>query len=1053
MNHTPSPTLKTLSGESLELLSQLSAGFVLLVDDQQNILHANAAWQEHFGDLPLPSLPEEEEAARWQAVFTEKVTENASFHLAGKKVSIRAEKVRYEGQEVLLITGSIEEQSKAIRDLLYRLITLSSSYMHPDTYYKEVHEGLQTVIDAPRFTIISFGTKPNSLRIAYHSDTKAGKNVKKSLEHINPPGLSRLTISEGKTFCQTRESIEQLAKEGLVKLSGPAPAAWMGIPLRIDRQIGGLLVISSTTPGLTYTDGDISLMESIARQVALGMEHRNRERQITSQASRLDAIFRSSKLLIWTVDQKGSFTYYNDRFQRTIEENYGMIPIHNGSYFIPEGKTPDERFIRFWERKYEKAFKGKTQHFEKAFKAPRSQKSWKEVIMTPISSRDGQIEEISCIALDITDSKINKQQLQESEEMFRNIFESFQDVYFRCNMQGELTLISPSVQEMLGYEPDAMMDKDIRDYYLYTSKTKDLLRQLIRRKSVRNFEASIITRQGEILQCICNVRLIYNKQGRPVEVEGVARDITQLKKTNQELVKQKEIAERSLRVKEQFLANMSHEIRTPMNGIIGVVDLLYNTELELEQEDYVNTIKKSSETLLAILNDILDLSKIEAGKMRLRTAPVILSEVMEKVFALFGQQANNNAIDLSYQIDTELPVCFHLDETRLLQVFSNLTSNAIKFSQRGGAVSIELKAEEHKGENYVLKATVTDSGIGISDKDQRKLFTSFNQLDNSSTKSYKGTGLGLAISKELCRLMGGRIGVDSTPGEGSTFWFTFKAKVSKELPEKQQEQDRRINLKNSALWDLSPLVLLVDDNAINRQVATEILKKAGCQVHMADSGQAAIDLVAQHRYKIIYMDIQMPGMDGVETTQHLREKHGDALPPVVAMTAYSMRDDRERFLSQGLDDYLSKPIQARTLIAKTEEIILNKAAVEIKPTEEENNTTPEVIISQEVVDQLSRYGGMEMVRSALGDFETEATEQIALLQEEIDKANYKGILSILHTMKGNAGTLGLLQLAACTKLFEARIKASEYNHIPDDIRALKAAFEAFKKGLSNLKGV
>src|SRR5690606_34760020 len=249
------------------------------------------------------------------------------------------------------------------------------------------------------------------------------------------------------------------------------------------------------------------------------------------------------------------------------------------------------------------------------------------------------------------------------------------------------------------------------DYYLYTSKTKDLIRQLIKRKSVRNFEASVIQKDGSLLQCICNIRLIYDKNDRPIKIEGVARDITKLKKTNQELLHAKEVAEKSLKVKEQFLANMSHEIRTPMNGIIGMIDLLSETKLKAEQERYVKTVKKSSETLLNILNDILDLSKIEAGKMNLRKTTVNLRQMLEKLHALFTQQAEVKKINLKYHIADNVPEWVIIDETRLLQILSNLTSNAIKFTDGGGTVYIGMRSREKNGDTHMIKVDVKDSAI------------------------------------------------------------------------------------------------------------------------------------------------------------------------------------------------------------------------------------------------------------------------------------------------------------------------------------------------------
>jgi hypothetical protein len=533
--------------------------------------------------------------------------------------------------------------------------------------------------------------------------------------------------------------------------------------------------------------------------------------------------------------------------------------------------------------------------------------------------------------------------------------------------------------------------------------------------------------------------MVYDNNYKAVALEGVVRDISSIKETHKELKLAKDVAEKSLRVKETFLANMSHEIRTPMNGIIGMIDLLESTEITGEQKNYIQTIKKSSETLLTILNDILDLSKIEAGKMQLRKHPVRLTNLLEKLVAMFSQQAALRNIKLHYILDEKLPEYFMIDETRLLQILSNLTSNAIKFTEGGGSIDISFKKAKVPGKKNMLKCSVSDSGIGISPENVKKLFTSFSQLDTSTTKPFSGTGLGLAISRQMCKMMGGKIGVFSTLGLGSTFWFTFKA----EPAEKTMIIDNRIfenDIKIEGYFDKEkPLVLLVDDNMVNRQVAGEILKKSGCIVDLAENGRSALALVQSKPYNLIFMDIQMPDMDGVTATKKIKSMNLPQTPPIIAMTAYSMKEDKERFISQGLDDYIAKPIRAIELINKVRQWVRDEKI----PDQNGRFQPGGEIINFEIINQLQNLGGKEMVENVLNEFIEESREQLKICMESKEKDDSVQILRQLHTLKGNSGTLGIEKIFSLSSAIELKLKNHKFDSLEEDLNFLNLAFGEF----------
>jgi PAS domain S-box-containing protein len=508
-------------------------------------------------------------------------------------------------------------------------------------------------------------------------------------------------------------------------------------------------------------------------------------------------------------------------------------------------------------------------------------------------------------------------ELAASEERFRHAFEFAGIGMAIVALDGRWLRVNKSLSEIVGFSEAELLQKTFQEITHPDDLAADLalVQELIAgRRRFYQMEKRYLHRANYIVWIRLTASLVHDAAGSPLHFVAQIEDITKRKRLEENLASARDQALESSRLKSEFLAMMSHEIRTPMNAVIGMTGLLRDTPLTSTQADYVRTIESSGEGLLTILNDILDYSKIEAGRIELEVAPFDLRACIADALDLFAGRAREKSLVLESHFGAHVPAYIAGDATRIRQILVNLLANAIKFSEAGTVtvtVNVERGDATVRGER--LRFAVRDTGIGIPAESIERLFKSFSQVDASTTRRFGGTGLGLAISKRLAGLMGGTMWVESVPGRGSTFYFTVIVQasvppVAGALPDVAAGSDPTMGVR-------FPLRLLIaEDNPVNQRVATLLLQRLGYRAAAVGNGLEAVAATDLAEYDAILMDVQMPEIDGWEATRRIRAKRQTAQRPwIIALTAGAMQDDRERAFAAGMNDFLTKPVRAEAL--------------------------------------------------------------------------------------------------------------------------------------------
>ena len=558
---------------------------------------------------------------------------------------------------------------------------------------------------------------------------------------------------------------------------------------------------------------------------------------------------------------------------------------------------------------------------------------------------------------------------------------------------------------------------------------------------------------------------VFDQEGKPLYLICVSLDVTErklseetLRKLNEgleirieqrtrELAHAKEMAEMANRAKGEFIANMSHEIRTPMNSVLGMALLALRAETNPRQRDYLKKIQLSGEHLLGIIDSILDLSKIDAGKLDMETVDFELGAVIENLANLVSAKAEEKHLGLVFDIDPSLPRYLRGDPLRLNQVLINLANNAIKFTEQGEII-IRAKAVNGSGNDILLRFEVQDTGIGMDKAETHKLFQTFQQADSSISRKYGGSGLGLAISKRLAMLMGGEVGVESEVGKGSTFWFTARL-VKGSTPESLPHEDGHEQSAMAAIHGVR--ILLADDSLFNQQVASEFLKDAGAIVSVADNGKEAIDLLLQQHFDCVLMDMQMPVMDGIEATRLIRANAALAGMPVIAMTANVSNEDRERCLAAGMDDFVSKPFKPHALYTTLANWLPARPSLSasIVPAAGTGLAGDPDIIDLSVLAEMMS-GHPERIPGFARRFVASSKADVAEIEKALECHDMAALAALGHRAKSPARMVGALGFAGLCQALEDFARNGEAEQVREVISQMSPLLQQISQKIDAL---
>ena len=818
---------------------------------------------------------------------------------------------------------------------------------------------------------------------------------------------------------------------------------WFGIAPEalIDRSLRELLGAELYGLNARYVDGVLAGERQTFERVAAGHDGIARNFLATYLPDIIDGKVQGFYVLIHDVSEVvrsrqalASALRENDVLVRTINERMlysvtdanGIILEVNDNFCAAFGYRRDEltgvdhRLLgsdqhnrAFWSDMRHTLMAGRTWKGTVCNQGLNGAEKWFDIVVAPYFNEHGVIERYVALHTDVTARHAADTALRHVSALLSNVLQAASEMsVIATDTDGLITVFNTGAERMLGYAAADMVGHStpalLHDSQEMADRAAELSRQLgTRVEGMRTliqgaehdgFEARewmYVRKDGSRFPVLVTVTAIRDDGGAVLGFLGIGVDISQRKRDDAILRESIQRAEQASVAKSQFVANMSHEIRTPMNAMLGMLALMLRTELSARQRDYVDKARSAGATLLALLNDVLDFSKIDAGKLELDLHVFEVDVLLRDLATMLTSNDVNQQVELAFDIAPAIPAHLYGDRQRIQQVLVNLAGNALKFTHTGTVVVAMTVLADGPGA-LTLRFSVTDTGIGIPASQLGMIFDGFTQAEASTARRFGGTGLGLAISTRIVALLGGRLEVSSEVGRGSRFWFDITLgtvaddaaprTVTAPVPRPQRQQ-RLAGLR----------LLVVEDNALNRQVAFELLEAEGAVVDLAEGGQQGVDMALDPAgaYDAIIMDVQMPDVDGLQATRRIRAGAGRAWLPIMAMTANASNADRDACLAAGMDSHIAKPFDIDEVVARVNGLI-------------ERNTAPLV----DLAGALPRFfDDVAVYESMLDKFERESGQLLARLAEEQAHADARAEAATLHALKGMALTMGATRLA------------------------------------------